>query len=62
MSNLQGLWESLEGGGIRFKAHWGKLNFLTAERVARDNDLKAFLPHVQPLFLNASMRVRLIQP
>lgn len=58
--HLQGLWNALEAADIPFKAHWGKINFLTPEKVARDYQLAAFLPHIQPLFLNDYLRTRLI--
>lgn len=62
IKHLQGLWNAIEAAGIPFKAHWGKINFLTPEKVARDYQLAAFLPHIQPLFLNNYLKSRLIGP
>ena len=59
IAHLKGLWNALEAAGIPFKAHWGKINFLTPEKVARDYQLAEFLPHVQPLFLNQYVKDRL---
>ena len=60
LRHLEGLWKYLEAEGIPFKAHWAKINFLTPEIVARNYDLKSFMPYVQPMFLSDSMRGKLI--
>ena len=60
VDHLRGLWGALEAAGVPFKAHWGKLNFLTPETVAKKYDLAGLLPHIQPTFLNAYIRERLI--
>lgn len=59
MKHLKGLWDALDAAGIAFKAHWGKINFLDAARVARTYQTKKFMPLVKPLFLNHYLRVRL---
>ena len=61
VDHLRGLWAALETAGVRFKAHWGKINFLTPESVAKKYELAGFLPHVQPAFLNDYIRERLIK-
>jgi FAD binding domain len=58
-THLQGLWSALEAAGIRFKGHWGKINFLTPEAVAKLYHPQAFLPHVKAMFLNDYLRKRL---
>jgi hypothetical protein len=50
--HLKGLWDAMVAAGIPFKAHWGKINFLTPEFVAANYQPAKFLPLVQPLFLN----------
>jgi hypothetical protein len=62
MAHLKGLWDALGAAQIRFTGHWGKINFLDADFVAANYMLDAFAPHIDPLFLNASMRARLIVP
>ena len=58
-AHLKGLWHALDAAGIAFKAHWGKVNFLTPERVARDYGMAAFKPAVVPMFVNHYLRQRL---
>lgn len=54
--HLEGLWNALVKAGIRFKAHWGKINFLTPEFVAKNYQPGPFLPLTQPLFMNDYLR------
>ena len=49
----------LVAAGIKFKAHWGKINFLDAANVARLHQTAHFMPLVKPLFLNDYLRARL---
>jgi len=58
-AHIQGIWNMLTTSNIPFKAHWGKLNCLDVAQVAKTYNLAAFLPHVQPLFLNEYTRKRL---
>lgn len=57
--HLEGLWNELVKKGIRFKAHWGKINFLTPEFIAANYQPAPFLPLVNQLFLNDYLRQRL---
>jgi FAD binding domain len=57
--HLKGLWDALDAAGIPFKAHWGKINFLTPDRVARDYGAAQFMPTVSPMFMNDYLRRRL---
>ncbi len=57
--HLHGLWNALDHAGVPFKAHWGKVNFLTPERVARDYGIAAFRPFILPMFVNDYLRHRL---
>lgn len=59
LSHLRGLWNALDAENIPFKAHWGKINFLTPERVARDYGIARFRPLIHPLFVNPYLRERL---
>lgn len=54
--HLQGLWNALDTAGIRFKAHWGKINFLTPEFVAANYQPEPFLPLTNALFMNDYLR------
>jgi hypothetical protein len=60
MNHLQGLWAAFEAAGLTFKAHWGKINFLDAQFVGQHYELRAFKPYIQPMFLNDSLRARLL--
>jgi len=60
IAHLRGLWDHFRQEGIRFKAHWGKLNFLDPDYVRTHYQLDRFEPHIQPLFLNSYLRERLI--
>jgi FAD/FMN-containing dehydrogenase len=61
-AHLRGLWRHLEGAGIPFKAHWGKINFIDPEFVVRNHDLDAFRPLVSPMFMNGYLAERIGQP
>jgi hypothetical protein len=58
-THLKGLWDALDAAGIRFKAHWGKMNFLDPKRIAALYQPKHFMPLVKPLFLNDYLKARL---
>jgi hypothetical protein len=58
-AHLRGLWEHLESAGVPFKAHWGKINFIDPEFVARNHDFDSFRPLVQPMFMNDYLTDRL---
>lgn len=60
MRHLKGLWDKLVAARIPFKAHWGKCNFLDVNFVEENYQLNQFKQHIQPMFLNPSMRARLI--
>jgi FAD/FMN-containing dehydrogenase len=51
-AHLHGLWEHLETAAIPFKAHWGKINFIDPEFVARNHDFDAFRPLISSMFMN----------
>jgi hypothetical protein len=53
------LWDRLRAEGIPFKAHWGKINFLTPEFVAENYDLAAFEELTHPLFVNPYLAARI---
>ena len=57
--HLEGLWDHLVASGLRFKGHWGKLNFMTTAMVAKNYDTAAFVPFVQPAFVNDYLRGRI---
>jgi FAD/FMN-containing dehydrogenase len=59
LAHLKGLWEFLEESRIPFKAHWGKLNFLTPEFVAKNYQFDQFRPYIRSVFLNPYLRERL---
>lgn len=54
--HLEGLWHALVAAGIPFKAHWGKINFLTPAFVSANYQPANFLPLVRPLFMNDYLR------
>jgi FAD/FMN-containing dehydrogenase len=58
-AHLRGLWEHLEAAGVPFKAHWGKINFLTPELVRREYGLDEFLPLAKPMFMNRYLEDRI---
>lgn len=57
--HLQGLWDALIAAGITFKAHWGKINFLTPDLVSKLYQPTDFLKMVSPLFMNPYLQARL---
>lgn len=58
-SHLRGLWNAFLAAGIRFKAHWGKINFLDPAYVKAAYDVAAFKPLVHPLFVNGYLARRI---
>jgi D-arabinono-1,4-lactone oxidase/FAD binding domain len=58
-AHLRGLWEHFETAGVPFKAHWGKINFIDPDFVARNHDFGAFRPLVSPMFMNDYLKERL---
>ncbi|MBE0697250.1 MAG: hypothetical protein IH586_10035, partial [Anaerolineaceae bacterium] len=58
IAHLKGLWDFLEQSGISFKAHWGKLNFMTPEFVQKNYQYDAFKPFIRRMFLNPYLRDR----
>jgi hypothetical protein len=58
-AHLRGLWEHLEEVGIPFKAHWGKINFITPELAERQHRLDAFRPLIAPIFINDYLEERI---
>jgi hypothetical protein len=59
MAHLKGLWDFLQQCGIPFKAHWGKINFMTPEFVQQHFQYDAFKPFVRSMFLNPYLQERL---
>ncbi|MEA2366757.1 MAG: hypothetical protein QOI32_2269 [Thermoleophilaceae bacterium] len=57
--HLRGLWVHFESAGVPFKAHWGKINFIDPDFVARNHDYDAFKPLAQPMFMNDYLSERL---
>jgi hypothetical protein len=49
----------LQGAGIRFRAHWGKINFMDPEFVRANFRFAEFEPHVQSRLVNPYLRERL---
>lgn len=58
MDHLRGLWRHFEQAGLAFKAHWGKINFLSPQDVRRMHDFERFHPHIREIFLNDYLRER----
>jgi FAD/FMN-containing dehydrogenase len=58
-AHLRGLWEHLEGAGVPFKAHWGKINFIDPEFVRRNHRFDAFGPLISPMFMNDYLAERI---
>ncbi len=56
--HLEGLWDALNAAKIPFKAHWGKINFLTPADVAARYQWATFKPHVHPAFVNPYLAQR----
>ena len=57
--HLRGLWKHLEGAGVPFKAHWGKINFIDPEFVRRNHHFDAFRPLISPMFVNDYLEERM---
>lgn len=57
--HLLGLWNHLEGAGVPFKAHWGKINFIDPEFVRRNHRLDDFAPLISPMFVNGYLDQRI---
>lgn len=58
-SHLKGLWDALVEKGFQFKAHWGKINFLTPEDVKNNFAWDEFKPFVCEKLVNSYLRERL---
>ncbi len=58
-AHLRGLWDHLRGSGVRFKAHWGKVNFIDPDFARENHDLEAFRPLVSPVFMNDHLEERI---
>jgi hypothetical protein len=54
------LWDYLLKSGIRFKAHWGKINFMDYDFVRQHFELDKFTPYIRPQFLNPYLLERLL--
>jgi hypothetical protein len=59
-AHLKGLWQVFLDNDVPFKAHWGKLNYMTKDFVAERYKLADFSPSVQPIFLNDYLETRLV--
>lgn len=60
INHLKGLWHYLINSGIKFKADWGKINFMDYDFVRNNFELDRFKPHVQNMFLNEYLKRRLM--
>jgi hypothetical protein len=58
-AHLRGLWDHLTAAGVPFKAHWGKVNFIDPDFVAKNHDFAAFKPLIAPIFMNDYLEERL---
>ena len=45
--------------GVRFKAHWGKINFIDPAFAQANHRLDAFAPLISPMFLNDHLAERI---
>lgn len=61
-THLQGLWQALQGAGIPFKAHWGKINFIDYAFATKNHQLDRFAKFVQPWLVNDYLRARILPP
>ncbi|QRK09624.1 hypothetical protein JQX13_05685 [Archangium violaceum] len=59
-THLRGLWAHLTQAGIRFKAHWGKINFMDHAFVRANHGLELFEPLIHPLFMKEYLAERLL--
>ena len=60
IAHLRGLWDYLLKNGIRFKAHWGKINFMDYNFVHEHYEIDQFKPFIRPIFLNQYLTDRII--
>lgn len=58
-AHLEGLWKALVDKGFLFKAHWGKINFVTPEDVTNKFTWDEFKPFVCDKLLNTYLEARL---
>jgi FAD/FMN-containing dehydrogenase len=58
-AHLRGLWEHLRAGGVPFKAHWGKINFIDPDFVRANHEIGAFRPLISPIFMNDHLDERI---
>jgi hypothetical protein len=58
-AHLKGIWGALVRAGIPFKAHWGKINFMTPAFVRERYHFDRFEPLINPMFLNDYLAERL---
>lgn len=56
--HLKGLWDKFIEEGVRFKAHWGKINFMDPDFVASRYKLDEFQPYIVNRFVNDYLAVR----
>lgn len=57
--HLSGLWEHLLAEDIDFRAHWGKLNFITPEWTAAHSRIDDFRPFICPVLMNDYLESRI---
>lgn len=57
--HLHGLWDHLLRSGLRFKAHWGKINFIDPGFVREQYEFERFQPFICSIFLNPYLTERL---
>jgi hypothetical protein len=58
-THLNGLWDHIIDEGIEFRAHWGKLNFITPGWLGTHSRIDDFRPFVCPLLLNDYVEARI---
>lgn len=59
-SHLRGLWDHLIQSGFRFKAHWGKINFMDYDFICKHYQFEQFQPYIRDLFLNPYLTERIL--
>lgn len=57
--HLEGLWNHIIKDGIKFRAHWGKINFMDYNFVRDHYHLDKFQKFIRPAFLNSYLAERL---
>ena len=57
-THLEGLWNHFRAKGIRFKAHWGKINFIDPQFLRENYQFEEFRHLIHPRFLNPYLRQR----